>query len=277
MSFWSLFYIALEIDQPFGEDANDLPIHAMQQQWNNSLLTLLLPCSQVIPTFEIAVNGESGELQKESNESEKPEGKIEGGRRASRHLFRKRAHVHRKTLKISFPEDILGEGSRSGASSNLGSDVDSMSNLGSEANSNQSATSEQMEVTTHSDRAMEQDSEGGGSVSAATNMQMQKDNQTGAVSVRSISKDRWKRGIFDGAQSASGRSGVAIHSAVAFEGGQGSLPPHFDSSPDRVQSLSGTTNSGENKPAVSHGGSESEPVLDSMNRSFSCRTVNELV
>ncbi|CAE8714198.1 unnamed protein product, partial [Polarella glacialis] len=56
---WSLFYIALEIDQPFGEDANDLPIHEMQQEWNNSLLTLLLPYSQVIPSFSIT-SEESG-------------------------------------------------------------------------------------------------------------------------------------------------------------------------------------------------------------------------
>ncbi|CAE8655278.1 unnamed protein product, partial [Polarella glacialis] len=59
ISFWSLFYIALEIDQPFGEDANDLPIHEMQQEWNNSLLTLLLPYSQVIPSFSIT-SEESG-------------------------------------------------------------------------------------------------------------------------------------------------------------------------------------------------------------------------
>ncbi|CAE8693390.1 unnamed protein product [Polarella glacialis] len=56
MSFWSLYYIALEIDQPFGEDPNDLPIHKIQQDWNNSLLTLLLPCSKVVPTFEMSAD-----------------------------------------------------------------------------------------------------------------------------------------------------------------------------------------------------------------------------
>ena len=30
-SFWTLFYIAQEIDQPFGEDANDLPVREMQK------------------------------------------------------------------------------------------------------------------------------------------------------------------------------------------------------------------------------------------------------
>ncbi|CAE8603029.1 unnamed protein product [Polarella glacialis] len=51
ISFWSLFYIALELDQPFGEDPNDLPIQKYQQEWNSSLLVLLLPGSQVVPTF----------------------------------------------------------------------------------------------------------------------------------------------------------------------------------------------------------------------------------
>ncbi|CAE8643753.1 unnamed protein product [Polarella glacialis] len=262
----------------------------MQQQWNNSLLTLLLPCSQIIPTFEIASSVGSGEPQEDSNELEKPEGKKrrqtsggKTGRRESKHLFRKHAHVHRKAHQDHFDEVTLGEGSR--ACSNFGSDVDCDSNLGSDVNSSQSATSYQ---------SVGQDSEGGDSVTAATNTQVQDDSETGAVPVRStrdliISKDRGKRGIFDeaqsasgrftskdsgkrvsfGAQSASGRSGVAIHSADAFEGGQGPLPPHFDSSPDGVQSLSGTPTSGENKPAVSHGGSESEPVLDSLNRSGS--------
>lgn len=31
-SFWTLFYIAQEIDQPFGEDANDLPVRDMQKE-----------------------------------------------------------------------------------------------------------------------------------------------------------------------------------------------------------------------------------------------------
>ncbi|CAE8710095.1 unnamed protein product [Polarella glacialis] len=56
MSFWSLYYIALEIDQPFGEDPNDLPIHKIQQDWNNSLLTLLLSCSKRVPTFEMSTD-----------------------------------------------------------------------------------------------------------------------------------------------------------------------------------------------------------------------------
>eukprot|EP00930_Biecheleria_cincta_P103908 TRINITY_DN9601_c0_g1_i4.p1 TRINITY_DN9601_c0_g1~~TRINITY_DN9601_c0_g1_i4.p1 ORF type:complete len:440 (-),score=56.84 TRINITY_DN9601_c0_g1_i4:34-1245(-) len=42
-AFWSLFYIAMEIDQPFGSDANDLPVEYIQRTFNQSLLTLLDP------------------------------------------------------------------------------------------------------------------------------------------------------------------------------------------------------------------------------------------
>merc|ERR1719210_1495538 len=48
-AFWSLIYIALEIDQPFGEDSNDLPMREMQQDFNRSLLQLLNPYAQSPP------------------------------------------------------------------------------------------------------------------------------------------------------------------------------------------------------------------------------------
>merc|ERR1719386_356394 len=48
---WSLLYIALEIDQPFGEDDNDLPMRAIQHDFNQSLLALLDPMVQTPPTF----------------------------------------------------------------------------------------------------------------------------------------------------------------------------------------------------------------------------------
>jgi len=34
---WTLFYTAQEIDQPFGDDANDLPVAAMQREFNEKL------------------------------------------------------------------------------------------------------------------------------------------------------------------------------------------------------------------------------------------------
>lgn len=52
-SFWSLYYIALEIEQPFGEDPNDLPVAEMQRDMNRSLSLLLEPQVQRPPSFEL--------------------------------------------------------------------------------------------------------------------------------------------------------------------------------------------------------------------------------
>merc|ERR1719468_1465485 len=40
-SFWSINYIAVELEQPFGDDPNDLPLHEMQTDMNASLIALL--------------------------------------------------------------------------------------------------------------------------------------------------------------------------------------------------------------------------------------------
>jgi len=52
-SFWSLMHIAMEIDQPFGADANDLPIKEMMKDYNRSLITLLNSAAQKAPTFSL--------------------------------------------------------------------------------------------------------------------------------------------------------------------------------------------------------------------------------
>lgn len=49
--FWSLIYTASQLDQPFGEDANDLPMAGLQQDFNRSLLSLLHPLSKQVPSF----------------------------------------------------------------------------------------------------------------------------------------------------------------------------------------------------------------------------------
>jgi len=50
-SFWSINYIAVELEQPFGDDPNDLPLHEMQADLNRSLVGLLDPCAQHAPEF----------------------------------------------------------------------------------------------------------------------------------------------------------------------------------------------------------------------------------
>eukprot|EP00927_Polykrikos_kofoidii_P008906 TRINITY_DN13711_c0_g2_i1.p1 TRINITY_DN13711_c0_g2~~TRINITY_DN13711_c0_g2_i1.p1 ORF type:complete len:632 (-),score=96.36 TRINITY_DN13711_c0_g2_i1:45-1808(-) len=52
-SFWALYYIASEIDQPFGDDSNDLPIDEIQQDFNISLLQLLDPLGVRVPSFRL--------------------------------------------------------------------------------------------------------------------------------------------------------------------------------------------------------------------------------
>jgi len=50
-SFWSINYIAVELEQPFGDDANDLPLHDMQEDMNKSLVALLDHRAQHPPEF----------------------------------------------------------------------------------------------------------------------------------------------------------------------------------------------------------------------------------
>lgn len=49
---WCVVYIAREIEQPFGEDPNDLPMVQIQKDFNNSLLSLMQPLAQKVPSFK---------------------------------------------------------------------------------------------------------------------------------------------------------------------------------------------------------------------------------
>merc|ERR1719424_1132534 len=51
ISFWSINFIALELEDPFGDDANDLPIHGMQIDLNISLRELMQTAAQSPPKF----------------------------------------------------------------------------------------------------------------------------------------------------------------------------------------------------------------------------------
>jgi len=52
LSYWCMNYIASEIEQPFGEDYNDLPIPDMLRDMNRSLRTLMLREAQMPPEFD---------------------------------------------------------------------------------------------------------------------------------------------------------------------------------------------------------------------------------
>lgn len=48
---WCLNYIALQLEQPFGNEDNDLPMDQMQTDWNNSVATLLIRRANQPPQF----------------------------------------------------------------------------------------------------------------------------------------------------------------------------------------------------------------------------------
>lgn len=50
-TFWSLNAIAVEIENPFGTDDNDIEGHVMQQEMNRHLITLLNPNTKRVPTL----------------------------------------------------------------------------------------------------------------------------------------------------------------------------------------------------------------------------------
>uniref|UniRef100_A0A7S4UWY7 Bestrophin homolog n=1 Tax=Alexandrium monilatum TaxID=311494 RepID=A0A7S4UWY7_9DINO len=60
-AFWCLIYIALEIDQPFGEDDNDLPLREMQREFNRSLLHLMHPLAQTPPVYLLSTANKSSD------------------------------------------------------------------------------------------------------------------------------------------------------------------------------------------------------------------------
>merc|ERR1712137_583005 len=51
-SFWSINYIAGELEQPFGDDPNDLPMAELQSNFNSSLCVLFDEQAVQPPAFE---------------------------------------------------------------------------------------------------------------------------------------------------------------------------------------------------------------------------------
>eukprot|EP00927_Polykrikos_kofoidii_P062015 TRINITY_DN56840_c0_g1_i1.p1 TRINITY_DN56840_c0_g1~~TRINITY_DN56840_c0_g1_i1.p1 ORF type:complete len:657 (-),score=119.95 TRINITY_DN56840_c0_g1_i1:109-2079(-) len=62
-SYWSINYIALELEMPFGDDRNDLPLFEMQMDMNRSLITLVDERAQKVPQFTFRLD-QHGRLSK---------------------------------------------------------------------------------------------------------------------------------------------------------------------------------------------------------------------
>jgi predicted membrane chloride channel (bestrophin family) len=56
LGYWATNYIACEIECPFGDDANDLPLESIQQDMNASLWILLEQQTQEVPPFTFDKN-----------------------------------------------------------------------------------------------------------------------------------------------------------------------------------------------------------------------------
>ncbi|CAK0810148.1 unnamed protein product [Prorocentrum cordatum] len=52
MCFWGVHYIAVEMEGPYGGEANDLCLEDMQSDMNRSLLAIAHPLARNTPTFE---------------------------------------------------------------------------------------------------------------------------------------------------------------------------------------------------------------------------------
>jgi len=53
---WSINYVAVELEMPFGDDLNDLPLQHLQADMNASLIGLLHPRALQAPNFELEVS-----------------------------------------------------------------------------------------------------------------------------------------------------------------------------------------------------------------------------
>mmetsp|Transcript_77513 Transcript_77513/g.121043 ORF Transcript_77513/g.121043 Transcript_77513/m.121043 type:complete len:473 (+) Transcript_77513:3-1421(+) len=61
LAYWSVNYIAVELENPFGDDPNDLPLQDMQRDLNKSLKGLLHPLALFHPQFTL--NSETRNLR----------------------------------------------------------------------------------------------------------------------------------------------------------------------------------------------------------------------
>merc|ERR1719446_852039 len=52
-SFWTVLYIAVELEMPFGDDENDLPLREMAEDMNRSLLQMMCLEAQQVPPFHL--------------------------------------------------------------------------------------------------------------------------------------------------------------------------------------------------------------------------------
>eukprot|EP00933_Yihiella_yeosuensis_P062764 TRINITY_DN65755_c0_g1_i1.p1 TRINITY_DN65755_c0_g1~~TRINITY_DN65755_c0_g1_i1.p1 ORF type:complete len:373 (+),score=87.41 TRINITY_DN65755_c0_g1_i1:132-1250(+) len=61
-SMWALLYIALQLDQPFGDDLNDLPLRMFQKNFNENLVLMIQPEARFPPTFKLEAGNDKPKM-----------------------------------------------------------------------------------------------------------------------------------------------------------------------------------------------------------------------
>lgn len=68
VTLWSIYYTALEIEMPFGDDANHLPLLDVQKRFKDSIAVLIRHESQNVPTFESILRRRSSMVARDDSE-----------------------------------------------------------------------------------------------------------------------------------------------------------------------------------------------------------------
>lgn len=80
---WSIHFNALDLEFPFGNRVNDLPMNEFQSEWNRSVLTLLDKHASVPPkfTFDPAIHSELNIVMSDASELYEPQTKAQAKER----------------------------------------------------------------------------------------------------------------------------------------------------------------------------------------------------
>merc|ERR1739848_33579 len=65
LAFWSINFIAAELEMPFGDHPNDLPMGELQVVFNTSLRRLMSPPVQSYPTFVMTADSRVMDMEDE--------------------------------------------------------------------------------------------------------------------------------------------------------------------------------------------------------------------
>eukprot|EP00427_Karlodinium_veneficum_P006685 CAMPEP_0169179514 /NCGR_PEP_ID=MMETSP1015-20121227/67674_1 /TAXON_ID=342587 /ORGANISM="Karlodinium micrum, Strain CCMP2283" /LENGTH=316 /DNA_ID=CAMNT_0009254553 /DNA_START=135 /DNA_END=1082 /DNA_ORIENTATION=+ len=104
LAYWSVNYIAVELENPFGDDPNDLPLQDMQRDLNKSLKGLLHPLALFHPQFTL--NSETRNLRLIDCDFDTYVKEASFSDRRQRMLKRKGARKFKKAALAEAPREV---------------------------------------------------------------------------------------------------------------------------------------------------------------------------